>query len=111
MPPENNSHPLSNNNNSSQLPSDADLAALAALISADHSDEHADENLAELLQQLETADGVARGMEGRRDSLLERLDGLVEVLEANQDEKEKVGTQDASLAPQDEDPIPQQSPE
>lgn len=44
-------------------------------------DENADNNLAELLQQLESADSIARGVESRLDGLLDELDGLLEQLE------------------------------
>ena len=67
--------------NDGTLPSEADLAALSALIDADFSDEHADENLAELLKQLDRADQVALNMESRLDVILEQLNGMVGHLE------------------------------
>ena len=73
------------NASSNGLPSDADLAALANLIAAEPpSEEHADRDLSELLAQLENADVLAQQMENNIDRLLERLDGMVEGLEAAQ---------------------------
>jgi hypothetical protein len=40
-------------------------------------------NIAALLKQLDTADGVAQGVESRLDKLLSNLEGLLEGLEAS----------------------------
>ncbi|KAH8119744.1 hypothetical protein DFH11DRAFT_1539030 [Phellopilus nigrolimitatus] len=95
------------------LPSEADLAVLTALVNADTPDEHADRNLAELLEQLERADFVARGVENRLDLLLGQLDGMVEGLETSQPEQsdgrqdetgsEAGGTDDVAASKQQSD--------
>ena len=73
-----------NTHTNGSLPTKADPRAIhaALLSSADQPDDLADENLAELLQQLDRADGVARETEGKLDSLLAQLDGMLEGLEA-----------------------------
>ena len=64
----------------------ADIALLRSLLKDETpigNDENVDElNLDELLQRLETADGIARGVEGRLDDIIDNLDGLLESLEA-----------------------------
>lgn len=66
---------------------DADITALAAFLSATSDSsitgtetenrELSREDVAALLQQLERADGVARGVENRLDEILNGLDGLL----------------------------------
>lgn len=64
----------------------ADIALLRALLKDDaltgDTENPDDPNLEELLQRLETADGIARGVEGRLDDVITHLDGLLESLEA-----------------------------
>ncbi len=60
---------------------DADLALLTTLLSQDNLDETDEANVAALLSRLESADGVAQGMEHKLDSLLGNLDTLLATLE------------------------------
>lgn len=58
-----------------------DIALLSALFdrSADPSDET---DIAELLRQIETAHGVAEGVETRLDGVIDNLDALLDSLES-----------------------------
>ncbi|CAK5264461.1 unnamed protein product [Mycena citricolor] len=72
---------------------EADLAELTDLLSKGTLDEAGEANLAELLSRLESANGVAKGVESKLDSLIGNLDSLLESLEgefaAQQDSKTK----------------------
>lgn len=59
----------------------ADIALLASLLSSDESEEVDDANISELLRRLDTANGVASGVESRLDEILNNLDGLLGTLE------------------------------
>ena len=48
----------------------ADLTFLSSLLSKEGKDDNADVDVAALLRQLETADGVAQGVENRIDGIL-----------------------------------------
>ncbi|KAL5535917.1 hypothetical protein ACEPAF_4011 [Sanghuangporus sanghuang] len=63
------------------LSSDQDLASLAALLD-ESSDEHADHNLAEILARLDGANSIAQQMEDNLDTILQKLDGILEGIEA-----------------------------
>ncbi|EKM61826.1 uncharacterized protein PHACADRAFT_204967 [Phanerochaete carnosa HHB-10118-sp] len=65
-----------------QKPLDADIALLASLLaqSGDEGDVEGLE-LQELLQRLETADGVAQGVEHRLDEIIGNLDQMLGGLE------------------------------
>ncbi|KAL5494826.1 hypothetical protein ACEPAI_288 [Sanghuangporus weigelae] len=62
------------------LPSDQDLASLAALLD-ESSDEHADQNLTEILARLDGANSIAQQMEDNIDKILQRLDGILEAID------------------------------
>ncbi|PAV22629.1 hypothetical protein PNOK_0258600 [Pyrrhoderma noxium] len=70
------------------IPSETDLAALAALLKqaeeGELADENADTNLHELLERLDSANSVAQDMEDKLDLLLAQLDGMVKGLESTQ---------------------------
>jgi hypothetical protein len=59
-----------------------DISLLASLLSQDTSEEIDDTNISELLRRLDTANGVASGVENRLDELLNNLDGLLGTLES-----------------------------
>ena len=81
---------MSKNINGGKLdvPSETDLAALAALLKqaeeGELADENADTNLHELLERLDSANSVAQDMEDKLDLLLAQLDGMVKGLESTQ---------------------------
>ncbi|SJL06434.1 uncharacterized protein ARMOST_09771 [Armillaria ostoyae] len=66
---------------------------LNSLLSQDNLDESDESSVAELIQRLESADGVAKGMESKLDDLLGNLDTLLAVLEKNEpvQKQEEVG--------------------
>ena len=70
------------------IPSETDLAALAALLKqaeeGELADENADTNLHELLERLDSANSVAQDMEDKLDLLLAQLNGMVKGLESTQ---------------------------
>ncbi|KAJ7070685.1 hypothetical protein C8F01DRAFT_1244395 [Mycena amicta] len=53
---------------------EADLAALIELLSKESLDEAGEASVEELLARLESADGVAKGVENKLDTLLGNLD-------------------------------------
>ncbi|OBZ70685.1 hypothetical protein A0H81_09181 [Grifola frondosa] len=63
---------------------DSDIALLTSLLEQNGGadDDDAEMDVAELLQRLDTADGIARGMESRLDGIIEHLDHLLGALEA-----------------------------
>ncbi|KAK0466276.1 uncharacterized protein EV420DRAFT_1636860 [Desarmillaria tabescens] len=63
---------------------DDDISLLNSLLSQDNLDESDEASIAELMQRLESADGVAKGMESKLDDLLGNLDTLLAVLEKNE---------------------------
>ncbi|KAH7916388.1 hypothetical protein BJ138DRAFT_1139619 [Hygrophoropsis aurantiaca] len=64
---------------------DADIARLNVLLSRDNLNPREEIDLAELLARLESADNVAKDVEGRLDDLLGTLDSLLTSLENKQD--------------------------
>ncbi|KAK0199085.1 hypothetical protein F5146DRAFT_1022073 [Armillaria mellea] len=75
---------------------DDDISLLNSLLSQDNLDESDEASVAELIQRLESADGVAKGMESKLDDLLGNLDALLVVLEKNEpaQKQEEVGGDD-----------------
>ncbi|KAK0481482.1 hypothetical protein IW261DRAFT_1470904 [Armillaria novae-zelandiae] len=63
---------------------DDDISLLNSLLSQDNLDESDEASVSELIQRLESADGVAKGMESKLDDLLGNLDALLAVLEKNE---------------------------
>ncbi|GBE77326.1 hypothetical protein SCP_0101990 [Sparassis crispa] len=61
----------------------SDISLLTALLAQDQSDEN-DPDIAELLRRLETADGVAKGVESRLDAIIGDLDSILGTLEPNE---------------------------
>lgn len=59
-----------------------DMALLASLLSDDQSEEIDETSISELLRKLDTATGVASGVENRLDEILNNLDGLLGALES-----------------------------
>ncbi|KZT73232.1 hypothetical protein DAEQUDRAFT_459879 [Daedalea quercina L-15889] len=59
---------------------DADITLLQSLLTQDQNDE-SDLDVAEILKRLETADGIATGLEGRLDDIMSNLDSMINVLE------------------------------
>ncbi|KAJ7459048.1 hypothetical protein B0H11DRAFT_2060208 [Mycena galericulata] len=80
---------------------EADIAELSELLSKDTLDDAGEASVAELLARLESADGVATGVESKLDSLLGNLDNLLAALEKKEDSSE---TQSRSPASQPTDP-------
>ncbi|KAJ3525165.1 hypothetical protein NM688_g8447 [Phlebia brevispora] len=80
----------------------ADIALLRSLLQNDAltgDPENADEpGLEELLQRLETADGIARGVESRLDDIIDHLDELLEGLEPHSGELGRIQEQTAVVA-------------
>ena len=76
--------------NGSQAPADlhADIALLQSLLKDDSLSgdlENLDEStIDELLQRLDTADGIAQGVESRLDGIIGNLDGLLKSLERHE---------------------------
>lgn len=73
----------------------ADIALLRSLLKEDANQDGADEpdvDIDELLRRLETADGIAQGVESRLDDIIDNLDGLLESLEAQTQTREGRGT-------------------
>jgi len=76
----------------------ADIALLASLLSDDANEEIDDTSISELLRKLDTAHGVASGVESRLDEILNNLDGLLGSLESaaaadvSRSTKDAVGT-------------------
>ncbi|KAJ7492269.1 hypothetical protein FB451DRAFT_1388685 [Mycena latifolia] len=64
---------------------EADIAELSELLSKDTLDDAGEASVAELLARLESADGVAKGVENKLDALLGNLDTLLASLEQNND--------------------------
>jgi len=89
-----NSDNANNANNTSDKPSgsppntahltasiEADVAELEELLSRETLDDAGEASVAELLARLESADGVAKGVENKLDALLGNLDSLLAALE------------------------------
>ncbi|KAK7695194.1 hypothetical protein QCA50_002384 [Cerrena zonata] len=66
--------------NQSNIPSDIALLSSILNRSTDPSDET---DIAELLRQIETAHGVAEGVETRLDGVIDHLDALLDTLETH----------------------------
>lgn len=67
---------------------EADITHLNALLSnGSLNDSSGTDDIAEILAHLESADGVARGIEGRLDELLGTLDNLLTSLEKRDEER------------------------
>ncbi|KAJ6469591.1 hypothetical protein C8R47DRAFT_1325505 [Mycena vitilis] len=64
---------------------EADVAELNELLSRETLDEAGEASVEELLARLESADGVAKGVENKLDALLGNLDTLLASLEKNDD--------------------------
>jgi hypothetical protein len=60
---------------------EADITQLSSLLSQETLDGNDEANVAELLCRLESADGMARGVESRLDIILDNLDNLLATLE------------------------------
>lgn len=78
-------HNLTSNVDSSKLSGganlEADIAQLTSLLSQDTLDSQGEASVVELLQRLENADGIAKGMESKLDTVLDNLDNLLASLE------------------------------
>lgn len=70
----------SNGHTSTSL--EADIAQLSALLSQEPSQGDSDVNVAELMRRIETADGMAEGVENKLDNVLSNLDHLLASLES-----------------------------
>ncbi|OAX39533.1 hypothetical protein K503DRAFT_865347 [Rhizopogon vinicolor AM-OR11-026] len=67
---------------------ETDIAHLSTIISnGSLDDSNETDDLMEILARLESADGVARGVEGRLDELLGTLDNLLTSLEPHDEER------------------------
>jgi hypothetical protein len=60
---------------------EADIAHLNTLLNGSSDGSHETEDLTEILARLDSADGVAKGIEGRLDGILGTLDNLLSSLE------------------------------
>ena len=63
-----------------------DIALLHSLLSNTDTSDDA-ENLQQLLAQLNDAEGIAKGLEGKLDDVLENLDSLLAAMEAKEAER------------------------
>jgi len=81
---------------SSQI--EADIALLRSFVSQDVPDDSADANVAELLEELESADGIAQGLETRMDDILQNLDALIQSFEQNRVSEEIPETEQVTAA-------------
>lgn len=72
-----------------------DIALLASLLSDDQSEEIDERNISELLRKLDTANGVASGVEDRLDEILNNLDGLLGTLESSTNSGTSTASADA----------------
>lgn len=81
MPPKDN---LNGATHSAKPTIEEDIAQLTSLLSQDSLDETGEANVVELLQRLEAAEGVAKGVESRLDGILGNLDNLLATLESEQ---------------------------
>ncbi|PSS02361.1 hypothetical protein PHLCEN_2v4054 [Hermanssonia centrifuga] len=69
----------------------SDIAVLRALLKDGEPGDSLDEpDIEELLRRLESADGIARGVEDRLDDVIGNLDGLLESLESGLGEEKAV---------------------
>ncbi|KII93277.1 hypothetical protein PLICRDRAFT_35466 [Plicaturopsis crispa FD-325 SS-3] len=59
----------------------ADIAQLSALLSEDPPANGSENEVAELLRRLNSAEGMAQGVESRLDEMLENLDNLLKTLD------------------------------
>ncbi|KAJ7361365.1 hypothetical protein DFH08DRAFT_843917 [Mycena albidolilacea] len=73
-----------------------DIAELNELLSKETLDDAGEASVAELLARLESADGVAKGVETKLDALLGNLDSLLAALE---EEKADTSVQEGSQQP------------
>lgn len=74
-----------NPNTTNSLESDiVKLAALLSEASAEGNEEADAENIAQLLQRLESATGIAVGVEDKLDGILDHLDELLSSLESSE---------------------------
>ncbi|KAJ3476203.1 hypothetical protein NLI96_g11316 [Meripilus lineatus] len=63
---------------------ETDISILASILSKSTASSDAEDiDVAELLSQLETANGIAEGVESRLDGILQHLDGMLHSLESN----------------------------
>ncbi|KAL4250274.1 hypothetical protein ABKN59_003148 [Abortiporus biennis] len=90
-------------NNTRQGNVETDIALLSALLTKFPADaESVDEkDIAELLRQMETADGIARGMESRLDNLIDHLNSLLHSLEEEGGVKPQESQQDVVVVEQE----------
>ncbi|KAA1471599.1 hypothetical protein DENSPDRAFT_799718 [Dentipellis sp. KUC8613] len=91
-----------NGSSKSTVSLEADIVYLKEVISSQPSDENADVNLAALLRHLETATGVAEGVEERIDGIIENLDMLLDSLE-RESEKDAESKEAVSSKPVDKE--------
>ncbi|KIL00785.1 hypothetical protein PAXRUDRAFT_123899, partial [Paxillus rubicundulus Ve08.2h10] len=66
---------------------DSDVTFLGSLIAESRQNPTNDSDLLELLARLDSADGMARGVESRLDEILGTLDNLLTSLEPKDDKK------------------------
>lgn len=76
---------------------EADLAELNELLSKETLDDAGEASVVELLARLESADGVAKGVENKLDALLGNLDSLLATLE--KDENDDLAQTDSPQPP------------
>ena len=77
---------------------EADVALLQALLVQDHNFEESDFDVVEILRRLETADGIATGLESRLDDIMGNLDSMLGAL----DPKGQIVEQESVVVQQDD---------
>ncbi|TFY50561.1 hypothetical protein EVJ58_g10997 [Rhodofomes roseus] len=79
---------------------DADLALLQTLLAQGQNDE-SEADVAEILRRLETADGIATGLESRLDDIMGNIDTMLGALEPQGRvvERESVMVEDERVVP------------
>ncbi|KAK7063917.1 hypothetical protein R3P38DRAFT_17374 [Favolaschia claudopus] len=86
-----------------------DIAELSELLSKDTLDDTGEASIAELLARLESADGVAKGVENKLDTLLGNLDVLLSTLEKENTEDPKQNKPESAEQSAEENPSDKQS--
>lgn len=85
---------------------EVDIAQLTVLLSQETLSSDDDANIVELLQRLESADGMAEGVENKLDDILGKLDGLISSLESKDGVVEGLAEQPP---PTTDEPLPEKT--
>ena len=83
---------------------EADVALLQSLLVQDPNFEESDLDVVEILKRLETADGIATGLESRLDEIVDSLDSMISALDSGGQvvEQESVAVQQGDIVVEEE---------